>query len=376
MHRRSELRSPALSSPVTPSTFVAAAIAIALTANVASAQSAAQAVSPSDRTALEGSSFTHFPLGRPNARFQFLHQDLPAGFAIHGHAFRRDAAQVRGTIDGFAAELEVTVSMSPRTPATASSTFADNVGPGAMLALPRTTLVFPATARPPIDPAPTFELTVPYALPFVLPAGGGTLCVDTVMFSNVSAAGVDRNLSIYLDSHEISTTTNEQAGFRTGSGCPVTGATTPATATMTLRHLGSALQLEVASRNGAPDRGNGLAFSYLAFGVGQVSTPWPFRPACVLQSSTDHWFVLGINDAAGTCDATMQWPMLPSGYRLYLQVGSIELGTSDLVFSDLTQVVTPPAATPQLPAARVAASTNRAALTGTVSSSVPVTLFY
>ncbi|MEY4831666.1 MAG: hypothetical protein RLZZ562_3462, partial [Planctomycetota bacterium] len=47
-----------------------------------------------------------------------------------------------------------------------------------------------------------------------------------------------------------------------------------------------------------------------------------------------------------------------------------------LVFSDLTQVVTPPAAPATLPAARVAASTNRAALTGTVSTSVPVTLFY
>jgi hypothetical protein len=96
----------------------------------------------------------------------------------------------------------------------------------------------------------------------------------------------------------------------------------------------------------------------------------------VLQSSCEHWFVLGRNDQNGDCSASLQWPLLPSGYRLYLQVGSIELGGSDLVFSDLTQVVTPPAAPATLPAARVAASTNRAALTGTVSTSVPVTLFY
>ncbi len=358
-----------------PTALVPLALAAALATSSARAQAQPQAVSPADRTSLEGSSFTHFPLGRPNARFQFLHQDLPAGFALHGHAFRRDAAQVRGVVDGFAAELEVSLSMSPRTPATASATFSDNAG-AATVVLPRTTLVFPATARPQLDPATSFDLIVPYALPFVLPPGGGTLCVDTVMFANVSSAGVDRSLSIYLDSHEISTTTNEQAGFRTGSGCAALGSTTPATATMALRHLGSALQLDVAARNGVPNRGNGLSYSYLAFGVGQVTSPWPFRPACVLQTSTEHWFVLGQNDAVGTCDASLQWPMLPSGYRVYLQAGSIELGTSDLVFSDLTQMMTPPAAPLTLPAARIAASTNRASLTGAVSTAVPVTLFF
>lgn len=336
----------------------------------------AQAVSPADRTSLEGSSFTHFPLGRPNARFQFLHQDLPGGLVLSGHAFRRDAGQVRGVVEGFAADLQVTLSMSPRTPATASATFADNAGAATTVVLPRTTLVFPPTDRPAHDPSPSFDLVVPYALPFVLPTGGGTLCVDTTMFGTVSSAGADRNLSIYLDSHELATTTNEQPGFRTGTGCPAPGATTPANATMTLRHLGSALQLDVAARNGAPNRGNGLAFSYLAFGTSPASVPWLYRPLCVLQSSTDFWFVLGQNDAAGACDASMQWPVLPSGHRVYLQVGSIELGTLDLVFSDLTEMVTPPAAPSVLAATRIAASTNRAALTGSVTPSVPVTFFY
>ncbi len=336
----------------------------------------AQAVSPMDRATLEGSSFTHFPLGRPNARFQFLHQDLPGGMTVHGHAFRRDSSQLRGTVDGFAAELEVKLSISPRTPATASATFADNAGQNPVLVLPRTTLVFPATTRPGLDPAPSFDLVIPYSTPFLMPQAGGTLCVETTMYSTASTNGADRLLSIYLDSHELSTAENEQPGFRTGSGCAPLGSLTPATATMALRHLGSGLQLDIAARNGAPDSGNGLAHSYLAFGVTPAATPWPFRPACVLQSSTEHWFVLGNNDALGDCTTTLQWPLLPVGHRLYLQVGSIELGTSDLVFTDLTQMMTPPAPQPVLGAMRIAASTNRAALTGVVSTSVPVTLFF
>lgn len=347
-----------------------------LLACLAPAMAQSQTVSPSDRSSLEGSSFTSFPLGRPNGRFQFLHQDLPGGMTIHGHAFRRDATQLRAVVDGFAAELEVTLSMSPRTPSTASATFSDNVGPSPTVVLPRTTLVFPATNRPALDPSPTFDLVIPYAVPFVLPQAGGTLCVDTVMHANVSAAGVDRSLSVYLDAHELSTSVNEQPGFRSGGGCAPIGAVAQATAAMTLRRTATNLLLDCAARDGSPDKGNGQSFSYLAFGASQQPQPWPFRPSCVLQSSTEHWFVLGRNDATGACDGALTWPILPAGYRVYLQVGSIELGGSDLVFSDLTQMMTPPAAPTTLPAVRIAASTNRASLTGAVSASVPVTLFF
>jgi hypothetical protein len=343
------------------------------------AAGAQTAVSPADRTQLEGSSFTHFPLGRPDARFQFLHADLPPGMVVHGHAFRRDAGQVRGLVDGFAADLQVTLSVSANTPATASSTFANNVGTGATVVLPRTVVVFPSTDRPALDPSPTFDLVVPYQLPFVLPAQPATLCVDTVMFGNSSAAGVDRNLSIYLDAHELQTNgTQEQPGFRMGSGCAATGATTLATATMSLWHLGSTLRLDVAARDGARDDGSGLVHSFLGLGIATVGVPWPFRPQCVMQSSTEHWFALpGTNDATGDLDGSIAGlPVLPAGFRLYLQVGSIKLGTTDLTLSDLTTLVTPPAAAAQLPAVRIAASTSRTATTGAVSTAVPVTQFF
>ena len=223
--------------------------AVALLSALTSVAAQSQAVSPADRSALEGSSFTSFPLGRPNGRFQFLHQDLPAGMTIHGHAFRRDAAQLRGAVDGFAAELEVTLSMSPRTPGTASATFSDNVGPSPTVVLPRTTIVFPATNRPALDPAPTFDLVVPYALPFVLPQAGGTLCVDTVMHANISTAGVDRSLSVYLDSHELSTTTNEQPGFRTGGGCAPLGSVTVRPTRATARRSATSHSVRASNRS-------------------------------------------------------------------------------------------------------------------------------
>lgn len=335
------------------------------------------AVSPSDRGALEGSSFTHFPLGRPNARFQFLHADLPPGMVVHGHAFRRDASQVRGVVDGFAADLEVTLSIARTTPASASATFANNAGLSPTVVLPRTTLVFPATDRPALDPAPAFDLVVPYSVPFVLPATPSTLCVDTVMYGNTSAAGVDRQLSIYLDSHDLSTSSSEQPGFRTGTGCAAGTSTTAATATMSLWHLGTSMRLDLAARNGLPDNGTGQSFCLLAFGAAPTNLPWPFRPQCVLQASVDEMFVLGTNDLAGNYDGGLtNQPLLPPGLRIYLQAGSLAMGSLDLVVTDLTTLVTPGAPPSSLPATRVSASTNRLATTGTVTPSVPVTQFF
>ncbi|MGE3171325.1 MAG: hypothetical protein AB7O97_01785 [Planctomycetota bacterium] len=335
------------------------------------------AVSPTDRSGLEGSSFTHFPLGRPDARFQFLHDDVPAGMVIGGHAYRRDAAQVRGRVDAFTADVEVRLSLAQTTAATASGTFANNAGANPTLVLPRTTLVFPPTDRPALDPSPTFDLVVPYAVPFVMPPTPATLCVDMTLFGNSSAAGTDRNLSIYLDAHEVSTTVNEQPGFRTGQGCPAPGASAAATATMTLLHQGASMQLDIASRDGAHDDGSGLTHAFLGVGTAQVSVPWPFQPACVMQSSSDLWFALpGTNDAQGDLDTAMTWPVLPPGSRLFLQVGSIHLATIDLVMSDLTVLSMPFAPPATQTAARVSASTNRLATSGSIAASVPVTQFF
>lgn len=359
-----------------PHPVAATAIALAILSSATTAQTGV--VSPSDRTALEGSSFSHFPLGRFNARMQQLHADVPGGTVITGQAFRADAIQLRSRVDAFAAELSVTLSMSPNTPNRASSTFANNVGSNPVVVLPRTVVSFGATDRPGIDPAPGFEFVVPYQTPFVVPPGGGTLCVDISMYGNLSAGGADRNLSIFLDAHESYTDgRNEQPGYRLGQGCAAPGRTVLPHATMSLWHRGTTMSIDVAARNGIADDGSGIAQAFLALGVNRQAWPWPSRPDCLLQSSTEVWFALpGTMNTQGNYDGSLTGlPVLPPGHRLWLQSGSVHLGNGSLAFGDLSTLVTPPAGTLPIAASRVVNSTDRNAATGSVAMVATVTRF-
>ncbi|MBK8096722.1 MAG: hypothetical protein IPK26_06420 [Planctomycetes bacterium] len=339
----------------------------------------AQSVSPADRTNLEGSSFTHYPLGRASTRMQTLHDDLPAGTVLRGHAYRRDAAQLRGVVDPFACDLQVTVSMAPHGAAAAATTFANNVGANPIVVLPRTTVPFAGTNRPALDPATVFELVVPWTQPFTVPAGGGTVCVDIEVFGNNSAGGSNRNLSPYLDAHtQYGNGRNEQEGYRTGLGCAAPGSSTPSYATMTMWHLGSAMQLDVALRQGVADDGSGATRIWVELGHSRQAFAWPGRPDCTMASSTEVWFQLpGTTTSTGSFDGGLTgMPVLPPGYRLWCQAGSIHTGNGDLAFGDVTTLVTPPAAPGSVTVSRVAHATDHASTTGTVSLSVPVMQFF
>lgn len=338
-----------------------------------------QAVSPSDRADLEGSSFTHLPIGRADARMQTLHSDVPGGLVISGHAYRRDATQVRGQVQGFASDLQVTLSMSPNGPTTASTAFANNTGGGAVQVLPRTFVAFPATTRPALDPSPTFDLVVPYQMPFLVPPQGGTLCVDVEVFGNQSATATNTNLSLYLDAHENYTDGRaEQPGFRTGTGCPAPGQTTDATATLTFWRLTTGSRIDIALRDGVHDSGSGMTRAFLTLGNAMSSGVWPGRPDCTFASSTEVWFALpGTLNAQGDLDATLLGlPQLPPGFRLWSQVGAIDLGTLDMAFSDASTFVTPPAGPLPIPTCRIVNSNDHTAATGTISFAVPVMAFY
>ncbi|GAB4148167.1 MAG: hypothetical protein Fur0037_16450 [Planctomycetota bacterium] len=332
----------------------------------------AQAVSPADRANLEGSSYSNYPLGRFDMRFQQLHADLPAGAILSGHAYRRDAVQIRGVVDAFASDIEVTLSISSRDPSTASSTFADNVGPNPVTVLPRALIGFPATDRPALDPSPAFDLVIPYQVPFVMPASGGTLCVDTTIHGNQTAAGPDRNFSVYLDAHEGRTDgLAEQPGFRLGQGCRAPGRTATAYATLALWHLRTSMRLDVAMRQNVP-----LAQPMVVLGLQRSSTPWPTRPECSMLVSDDVWFAPGGGtDANGSFDGSLPLPLLPPGYRMFCQTGSIDLGSGALVLGDASSLMTQPAAPPSLPAVRIASASDRTSPTGTVSPVVTVTRF-
>jgi hypothetical protein len=336
-------------------------------------------VSPSSRTLLEGSSFSHLPIGRASTRMQTLHSDIPGGTLLTGHAYRRDAAQVRGHVDGFVCDMQVTLSISPNAPTQASTTFANNPGPAPVVVVPRQLVGFPGTDRPALDPAPTFELLVPYQVPFVMPPQGGTLCVDIEIWGNTSTAGTDRNLSLYLDSHEHYTNGHtEQPGFRFGQGCPAPGSTTACSSTMSFWHLGNQTQIDLALRNGVAEDGSGLSRTWIALGTMPANTPWPQNSACTLWGSADIWFPMpSLPDSQGDYDGSLtNLPILPPGYRLWCQSGSIHLGTGAQAFSDGSTLVTPPAGTLPIPTSRVANSNDHAAATGTLSYAVPVMQFF
>ena len=339
-----------------------------------------QAVSPADRAALEGSSFTHYPLGRRDARVQTLHDDVPGGTLLSGHAYRRDAIAVRGRVDAFAADLRVTLSMAPHPAAQASTTFAANVGANPVTVLPRTFVAFPPTDRPDLDPAATFALSIPYAVSLLVPPGGGTVCVDVEVFGNQTAGGANQNVSVYLDAHlHYGDGRARQPAFRTGSGCPAPGAAADCYATMDLWRLASGVtDFDVSIRNGVPDSGTGTTRAFLCLGESYYGAPWPSRPDCPFHSSTELWFPLpGTMDASGDYDGTLAGlPLLPPGYRLWCQAGSVDLATVDLAFSDALTLVTPPYGALPIPTARVANASDHTAQTGSFSYAVPVTAFF
>lgn len=342
---------------------------------------AAQAppVSPNDRAGLEGSTFTHLPLGRASARIQTLHLDLPGGTVISGHAYRREAAGVYGSVDGFSSDLEITVSMSPNTPAQASPAFGSNHGPNPVTVLPRTLLPFPGTSRPTLDPAPAFELVIPYQVPFTVPPQGGTVCVDVTVYGNVTTTGNDRNFSAYLDGHTLySNGDAEQPGFRYGTGCAAPGNTSPTYGSFSLWHLGTELAIDLSLRRGIAADGSGLTRVWVALGLQPTAMPWPSLGQCTIFGSNEVWFIMpGTPTTNGSYDGTLsQLPVLPAGIRLWCQTGSAHLGNGALSFGDGVAIVTPPAGPQPIPTRRIANSTNGSAASGSLSWSVPVMLFF
>ncbi|MCB9879518.1 MAG: hypothetical protein H6835_18135 [Planctomycetes bacterium] len=376
MKHRSRPSSPAPAPLSAASRGLCALLAL----GAAAAAQTPVAVSPADRAGLEGSSFTHYPLGRKNARMQTLHDDVPGGTVLSGHAYRRDAITVRGLVDGLTCDLQVTVSMAPAAAAQASTTFAQNVGQNAVVVLPRTQIALSPTDRPTIDPAATWELVIPYATPFVVPPGGGTVCVDVEIFGNQSPGGTDQNLSLYLDAHQhYADGRAMQPAYRFGQGCPAPGQAQDSYATLDLWRLaGGTTECDVSIRDGVADGGSGTTRALLMMGHAIDGTPLPFRSDCPFWSSNELWFALpGTMDAAGDYDGTLPGlPLLPPGYRLWCQAASIDLTTVDMAFSDALTLVTPPYGALPIPTARVANANDRTALTGTFSYAVPVMAFF
>ena len=112
-------------------------------------------------------------------------------------------------------------------------------------------------------------------------------------------------------------------------------------------------------------------------GVTPFTGPWPFRLDCTQGTRIEIWTVLGQNDTTGNWDGTLTGiPATIPGARFFLQVGSANLQTGALALGDTSGLTIPPPGPSVIPVARIANGADRAAASGTVSFSVPVTLFF
>lgn len=364
----SNTMNPCLRSSVFLGHLAAITVGLAATAPV----SAQMLISPWPHHQFEGSKSTSYPLGRANTRLQQLHADLGnMASTIQGHAYRRDAISTRGQVDAYQVEMTVALSMSPLTPGTASRTFASNAGTPQVV-LPRTWVNFPVTNRPPSAPASTFELRIPYAVPFTYPVGGGTLCVDTTVHGNNGPNGPNANFTAYLDAHQLYADGRSiQPGYKYGAGCALLGSSA-ATATFELRTLPSDMEFDIVARNGVPG-----GMSALMVGLQSQAMPVPGVPGCVFLTSVEQAvFLPGMNDPNGGWSGTLTgFPPLPVGLEFFAQIASGLPGLG-VGLSEASRLVMPPPGITPIPSVRIAHGTNNTSPTGTVSTTVPVVEFF
>lgn len=337
------------------------------------------AVSPADRGGLDGSASTSFPLGRHNARVQTLHDDLSAQISlINGHGYRRDATSTRGMVAGFSSDLSVELSISPRSADQPSRTFAANQGAQPTLVLPRTRIFFPATERPASAPATSFDLLIPYAVPFQMPPGGGTLCVDVTIYGNTTPSGDNVNFSPLIDAHEQFRDGHaEQPGYRYGLGCPAPGSGTAHSGRFTLSQSRDGFELDIASRSGIPDDGSGAMLTVVFFGQPVSPFAWPGQPDCVLLVAPQRTFLLPTaNDSRGHVDSILTGPApLPLGFLTTAQL--VSAGPEGfLTFSDASSIAAPPLGPQTIQVSRIANSSDRSATTGSTAFNIPVMTFF
>lgn len=157
--------------------------------------SAANLVVPSDHDDTEGNDAqtTLFP---GDLRYITIYDPvefisaIPEGGVISGFMYRLDGAETRSPVT-MDVEIEVRLSTSPRTEATASLDFADNIGADEKVVLPKQALHLEGSSLSTVIPRP-FDLEVPFAEPFIYDPRRGSLAIDVKVFKgSVSRYGLD-----------------------------------------------------------------------------------------------------------------------------------------------------------------------------------------
>ncbi|MBK8977810.1 MAG: hypothetical protein IPM29_18025 [Planctomycetes bacterium] len=268
---------------------------------------------------------TGFPVGyaeRRVLRYQQIHDGL-AGRprALRGIAWRR-APGDSGLVGTFAATLEMRFSTSPRTAATISSTFTDNVGADESIVTANRSISFPDSVGPWLGPAP-FDYVVPTDAPWSF-AGNGPLCVELQLRDHTNRTPAQ--FALHAAGYPV------VASF--GAGC---GGITQSTQL----GLGEAIHRIGGLPAGAPAiLMLGLDFRESAAGTLPIDLG-PFgAPDCSLQLAP-LLDVRGLADPTGTFEARIPIATIPAGVWYGAQGASVQPGINPLglVTTDATVVL-------------------------------------
>src|SRR5262245_43034793 len=176
---------------------------------------------------IEGNFGNMIPWGLRSATYQQVHDamDLAAVFQgtpqalIRGLSFRKDWHSAGFTARSL--DAQVTLGTTPITAATATTTFATNLGPSPQVVLPYTSLSFPTLVNSsPTMPNPQGWF-YPFAAPFPYSAYLGNLCWE-LRFKNITSTILG-----YNDTHSASI--YQMFGTPLGTACVATGKSLPAT---------------------------------------------------------------------------------------------------------------------------------------------------
>lgn len=156
--------------------------------------------------------------GEQNFRMQLI-QDLPVTLSgdISSIAYRRDGAFLAGrATEQFFLEIEVWMSTSPNTAASASQSFAANVGADALRVIDRKTIAVGGKQYGGGFPE-TFDFS--FALDRVFPYAPtqGSLCIDVIHYSNDMAHPL-RPYPLYVEVDAF-TVSKDSAKLRSGGRC-------------------------------------------------------------------------------------------------------------------------------------------------------------
>jgi len=311
------MRSPALALP-----------AVLLASGLAAQQFVA---APSGYDNVEGNSNNTIPWWSLSAAYQQVHDgvDLQNVFGpvavIRSINFRKESSNTQVT--GRSMDLQITLGATPVTAGTASSIFANNLGPAPQVVLPMSPVNLPPLTH--VSTPNPIGWSFPFTVPFTYtPAPGNNLCWE-IRFTN----GTDSSVASMDAVERLNATTLPNVGI----GCVASGQTQAATIGLRSLSMLTGLwrnRLDFAATN-AP--------AVQIVGLGQQTVPLP--GFCSTVETLPLVTLPGSTDAAGQWDSQIPFGSLLAlpQFDLVAQFGFLDAGLPNSIgLSDASLIRTPP----------------------------------